>query len=127
MKEDIMDDVLRSLGLLPKRKPRPKAAPAPPPELPQSVPAEEDVFETRPGSLFTMADFRRLDPGGTGSLADRHKKLFPGVGSVSDREKKYLVSKGAVTGSLQDRWRKILSTPPGVRIGESIRKLAALP
>jgi len=122
-----MDDVLRSLGLLPKRKPRPKAAAAPPPEPPQRAIVEENYIEIRPGSLFTLKDLKRLDPAGTGSLADRHKKLFPGNGSPNDREKKYLVSKGATTGTLQDRWRKILSTPPGVRLGESIRKLAALP
>jgi hypothetical protein len=122
-----MDELMRSLGLLPKRKPRPK--PAPPPEPPQRAIVEpEDVFESRPGgSLFTLKDLKRLDPAGVGSISDRHKRLFPGTGSVSDRERAYLVSKGAASGTLQDRWRKVLGTPPGVRLGESIRKLAALP
>ena len=77
--------------------------------------------------LFTLKDLRRLDPTGTGSLADRHKKLFPGSGSVADRERAYLVSKGATTGTIGDRWRKVLSVKPTERIAEVIRRTAVLP
>jgi hypothetical protein len=77
-------------------------------------------------SLFRLVDLKRF--GGTGkTVSALHKSLFPGAGTASDREKIYLMSKGAVTGTLQDRWRKLLGTPPGTRLGESIRKLAALP
>ena len=77
--------------------------------------------------LFTLKDLRRLDPSGVGSLADRHKKLFAGSGTIADRELIYLKSKGGTTGTLQDRWRKVLSVPPGTRIAQVIRGLAALP
>ena len=79
--------------------------------------------------LFTLKDLRRLDPSGVGSLADRHRKLFPGNARASayDRELVYLASKSATAGTLQDRWRKVLGTPPGTRLGESIRKLPSLP
>ena len=77
-------------------------------------------------SLFRMIDLQRL--GGTGkTVSALHKSLFPGSGSPNDREKIYLTSKGAVTGTIQDRWRKVLATPPGTRLGESIRKLPSLP
>ena len=69
-------------------------------------------------SLFRLTDLQRL--GGSGKkISDLHRSLFPGGGTVADREKIYLVSKGATAGTIGDRWRKVLSTPPGT--------LAALP
>jgi hypothetical protein len=79
-------------------------------------------------SYFRAIDLQRL--GGTGkTVSELHKSLFPGVGfaTVYDREMTYLVSKGATTGTRNDRWRKVLGTPVGITISQAIRNLAALP
>ena len=122
-----MDELMRSLGLLPKRKPRPKPTSASPPAPPQSVSVAEDVFETRPAGLFTMADLRRIDSTGSGTVSDRLKHLFGGTGSISDREKSFLASKGFSTGSRSDKWRKYLGVTGPAKLGDAIRKLSSLP
>jgi hypothetical protein len=81
-------------------------------------------------SLFRLIDLQRL--GGTGkNISECHRSLFsaPVTGSVYDRESVYLTSKSAppAVGTIGDRWRKYLSVPVGVRLGEAFRSLASLP
>jgi hypothetical protein len=124
-----MDALMRSLGLLPKRKARPTT---PPPPAIEAIPTPErppDIiaWKLRPQEIFRLADLARLDPTGSGTKTDRLKHLFGGSGSLADRESVWLASKGSTTGTRYDKWSKYLSVPPGTKIRQAIQALAVLP
>lgn len=126
-----MDDALmRSLGLLPKRKPRPKAAPEPAPEVvsrPEPERLELICWAPKAEDLFRLVDLQRLDPTGSGTKADRLRHLFGNSGSISDRESAWLAGKGFATGTRYDKWAAYLSVPAGTKVRQAIQKLNSLP